>query len=324
MKTKRLLRLSFITLLLFIVHLQIFGQLKNFNNKGSINILTEKTALTISTESSDINEFVGLGIAISTILPPLIDLTKDIVTSNISKNALAYVGEYKCSASGDGFYKNSSQLALPKLKITRIVKREKDEKDTTAVEIILMPELSIDKTAYRYRVSNLIYNYSIAKTKNKYDYIDLNLEIKSKSIFVNNEVYKIADLRVTNIFIPMIHVGTINSLENQIYSGWFPLPTRSNTKYTKSIVNTKEDKTTTKTTNDGKKETTKDETSVNKYDVESNQVVESTGLYEIEVIATETNPYKIKAESLKKMVENTNSSIDSSIKALITYLTKTK
>ena len=102
------------------------------------------------------------------------------------------------------------------------------------------------------------------------------------------------------------------------------LRTRSTAKI-KINDETKEDKTVEKTINDGKKETTKNVTIETKYNVEnSKKLVDNTGLYEIEITANESNPYKIKAENNKSVIEISSESTTGIHKDFIKSLTKEK
>lgn len=269
------------------------GQIKNYNYNSKVKILSENTTLKITGVntrlSTDRQSSIPL-IAAGTILPPAIDYFVAANKEKTAKQALAYKGIYKCFASGDTFYLNNDFALLPKLTVTRIIKTKSGE-DIIAVKIELIPEMSADKTAFRYSVKdNCLYNYSIAKTKGRYDYIDLNLDLTFKSIFINKENYKIDELRKTSIFIPMIMVGNTNKLEENIYSGWIPLPTRSTYKQKDNYE----------------------------------RIPVSTGQYEIEITATETNPYKIKAENNKDYIEATGKQTSELLKSLVETITQDK
>jgi hypothetical protein len=278
----------------------------------------------VETPLTQTQQGAALLAAAGSILTPVVDLVVKSVQQKVKKNALAYKGEFKCSVSGDKFYKNDVTAALPKLTMKRIIKST-DGTDQVAVEIELVPELSEDKTAFRYFVKDkCVYNYSIAKTKGDYDYIDLNIEIKIKNIFINKGEYKIDDLRTTTINIPMIHVGKTKQVEEKVYSGWIPLPTRSTGKK-KEAAPIKEETTVVKTNKEGVIETNKEETTVKKSDAEDyGQIKDNTGLYEIEITATETNPYKIKAENKQELIESSSESVTDIFKAIIESLTKEK
>ncbi|MCX6330362.1 MAG: hypothetical protein NTZ85_12735, partial [Bacteroidia bacterium] len=226
----------------------------------------------------------------------------------------------------ENFYKSKSDTLLPKLTITRMIKT-KDKVDLVAAKIILKPELSKDRTAFRYYVDrDFKYDYSIAKTKCKYDYIDLTLEIGVKSISINKSEYKINDLRTTTISIPQILVGKAYSItDKQLYSGWIPLPPRSILHIVKDSVTTTENKTVVKTNKTKEKEETAEKTTVTKYNVDDTKIIaDNTGLYEVSIKAVETNPYKIKAENKQTFIENTGDSMTDMIKEIIKTLTKEK
>ncbi len=267
------------------------GQVKNYNYNSKVKILSEKTTLKISgidtRLSTDRQSSIPL-LAAGAILPPAADYFVAAIKEKKAKEALAYKGVYKCFASGDTFYLNNDFALLPKLTVLRKIKAKSGE-DITAVEIDLIPEMSVDKTAFRYYVKDkCLYEYSIAKTKGKYDYIDLNLDLTFRSIFINKENYKIDDLRKTSIFIPMIMVGNTTGLEESIYSGWIPLPARSTYKQKESYE----------------------------------RIPVSTGQYEIEITATETNPYKIKAENKKDYFEATGKQTTELLKSLVETVTQ--
>jgi hypothetical protein len=307
---------------------QVYSQLKNYNDNGKVKIIAENTTLSITTVDAKLvsdNQVAGLAVAAGAILSPVIDLIVNSVKEKAKKNALAYKGEFKCSTSEENFYKNNDYAALPKITIKRVIKTFGGD-DKKAVEIEMVPELSTDKTAFRYFIKDkFTYNYSIAKTKGSYDFIDLNLEIKFKSLSINKDEYKINDLRTTTINIPMIHVGKTTQLSEGVYSGWIPLPPRSNVKFTKKSDDSTEDKTIIKTTSNGKKETTKEETTITKHDVSDyEKIADNTGLYEVEITATETNPYKIKAENKKEIIESSSESATGILKAVIESFTKEK
>ena len=307
------------------LQIQVYCQLVNYNDKGKVKLFAEKTTLTITgvdTRLTPENQMAGLVMAAGAILPPVTDLVVKNIKEKAKKNALAYKGEYRCSVSEEKFYRNNDYAALPKLAMKRIVKTSEGT-DRVAVEIELVPELSADKTTFRYYVKDkCIYNYAIAKTKSSYDYIDLNIEIKFKSIAIHKGEYKIDDLRTTTISIPMIHVGKTTQLSEKAHSGWIPLPPRSTVKKTEAEPIT-EEKITVKTNNAGVKETTKEEISVKKSNTEEyEKLADNTGVYEIEITATETNPYKIKAENKQVIIENSSESTTAILKAVIKSLTK--
>lgn len=320
-------KLVLTSIVIILMQTQVYSQLKNYNDCGKVKILSEKTELTIEGISSNIKPdqtIVGVTVAaaLGLILPPAIDYVMASIKEKTKKNALAYKGEYQCSGSGENFYLSKNCASLPKLTITRLIKNVK-KSDKVAAEFRLIPELSNDKSAFRYYVdANFVYNYSIAKTKCRYDYIDLILEITFKSISINKLEYKISDLRTTTISIPEIYVGKTKSLSNRYYSGWIPLAPKPIIDTTLKSDSTKEDKIVLKTNNSGITEKSKEETIVIKYNVKDTTIIDNnTGLYEVSIKATETNPYKIKAENKQEIIESTSDSLIEALKAIIKTLT---
>ena len=307
---------------------QVYCQLVNYNDNGKVKILAEKTTLSITGVKTKLipdEEAAGIiATAGAAVLPPLIDLVVSGVKEKAKKNALSYKGEYKSFASGEKFYINNDYASLPKLTITRTIKKT-DGTNATAVNIELDPVLSADKTAFRYYIKDKCeYTYSVAKTKGDYDYIDLNIEVKFKSLSINEDEYKLNDLRTTIVSIPMVHVGQTTQLSENIYSGWIPLPPRSTAKSTE-VEPVTEEKTVIKIDKDGKKEKTSEKTTTKKSNTEQyNRLADITGLYEIEITVTETNPYKIKAENKQSIIENSSESSASFLKAMIQVLAKGK
>lgn len=311
-----------------VLPIQVYCQLINYNDKGSVKLLAEKTTLSIIGVNAKLTpdeQFAGLIAAAGAILPPIIDLVVTNIKEKVKKNALSYKGEYKGFVSGEKFYMSNDNASLPKLTLTRKIKLKADQSDQVAVKIEIIPELSSDQTAFRYKIQDKCeYNYSIAKTKCKYDYIDVNIEIKFKSLSIIKDEYKLNDLRTTIITLPMVHVGNTKALSESVYSGWIPLPPRSTAKYIDTEPVT-EEKIVIKTNNTGVKDTTKEETSTKKSNSERfDKLADNTGLYEIEISVTETNPYKIKAENKQTLVESSSESGTAILKAAVKVLTEEK
>ncbi len=280
-------------LLVTLLSCQAYGQVRNYTDHGRINILAGKTTLTITDVETKLTpdiQSAALLAAAGTILPPVVDFVVSSVEQQIKKNARAYQGTYQASVSGDRFYRNNDFAALPKLVLTRTVKL-RNETDLKVVEIELVPELSADQTAFRYSVDNPFrYDYSLAKTRGRYSYIDIQLEIKFRSIYVSKEAYKVSDLRSTSILIPMVPVGRTGRLPEKAYSGWIPLPPRS-------TVKTAGETEKTKATYD--------------------RLADNTGLYEIEITVTEINPLKIRSEEQQEIIKGTGEPAGDVIKAII-------
>lgn len=289
------------TLLLFVATAlagQAYGQVRNYTDHGRINALAGKATLTITGVETKLTpdiQSAALLAAAGTILPPVADLVVSAVEQQVKKNARAYQGTWQASMSGDRFYRNNDFAALPKLVLTRTVKL-KNETDLTVVEIELVPELSADQTAFRYSVRGPFrYDYSLAKTRGRYSYIDIELEITFRSIYVSKETYKVSDLRTTSILIPMVAVGRAGRIPEKAYSGWIPLPPRSTVKTAGETEKTKA-----------------------LYD----RLADDTGQYEIGITVTETNPLKIRSENQQEIIKGAGEPAGDVIKAIIETLTE--
>lgn len=301
------------------------AQHKNYDSKGKVKILGDKTTLMISENTSGENkifEMLAIPAIVAAVVPTVIDLVATNVKQQMKRNTLAYSGEYKGFVSGENFYLKDDSINLPKLTLTRkIIKKNGGEE--TAVQLVLIPEISADKTAFRYYVDkNITYNYSISKTRCKYDYIHLNLELEIKSLHVSKSEYKLSDVRTTNISIPLIHVGSKNDLNEKIYSGWIPFPARS-TVAKAGMDSVSEEKIVIKTDKDDKVEETKEEIFTKKSNPEKfEKIASNTGLYEISITATETNPYKVKAVINNEVAEGSSESVSKILKTVFEQITK--
>lgn len=306
------------------------SSLKNYNGSSSAKIVSEKTTLKITPVSArtDKNQAAGLAAVAATIGPSLIDFGVKSIQQKLKSDALKYTGSYKAFTSEEKFRTTEKDIALPKLKITREIVLEKDAvsgSTTPAVSFELIPIQSEDQTAFRYKLDNstFSYNYSIAKLKGQQRFVDLTVEIKVKSLSVKSGEYKLNDVRTVSVNIPMVKVGKAN-ITDDIYTGWIPLLPKSEFDEEKKGDVT-ETKITTKT--EGAKPAVKTTEEVVTKDVVKKKpqpINASTGLYEIEVVVTEVNPAKIKAEQRAAFVDATSESGTAVLKSILEALTKDK
>lgn len=262
------------------------AQTRAYSDKGHLRIVADKTTLSIRDSSVSLMEEnqSSLVTTAGIVLPPAADLVSALFEGVAIRDAKKYQSSYSASVSSDHFYAEASEAFLPILTLTRWVKDTKG-KDHLAANMILYPELSADKTAFRFRVSkHFLYQYSTAKTTGRYDYLQLNLAIKVKSLSIQKEEYRIADLRTTSLQLPMVHVGQTQVLTEPVYSGWIPLPAPSTGKA---------------------KGNSRDYV----------RLPGRTGLYEIDVTVTETNSYKARAEEKQVMIKTTGDEASDVFKA---------
>jgi hypothetical protein len=300
------------------------AQKNNYDSKGKQKVYGEKTYLQI-TKASHPKSMGGGVAAFAALAAPAIDafitIGKEIRKANVKK----YEGSYKASNYESGFYEDSTSVFLPKLTITRDILL-KTGTEINAATITLTPELSADRSSFRYKLTDLTYLYSIAKTKGDWDYINVNVELKFKALAINKGQYELKDLRGTNLFIPMVLVGSTYTINpnKPIYSGWIPFPPPVITEKTLSPETTESQEVTTATEKAGTTTTEKaTNTTKTKKAVKGEEAdMKNTGTYEIECTVVETNPYKITVEYRQQLAEASGDKVGELLKAAAGLLKK--
>ncbi|PRD56734.1 hypothetical protein C5749_05755 [Sphingobacterium gobiense] len=303
------------------------GTVRNYSHNSRPKIIAEKTKLTIDTTNKNTHNqknFAGVVGLAAALAPTVIDFGTTIISQSLKVDEADYTGTYKASNSQEGFYTENDGLALPQLRFEReIVLNEKPDALTPAVLINLVPEMSKDSTAFRYKIDNdnFKYQYSIAKLKGAYNYIDLHLEIKIRSLSVNANKYELNDIRTVTMVIPTVKVSDNAKVTDEIFSGWIPLFPKSSIDIdtVKNIIEEKEKEITDE--NGITKKTTEKITSV-KVPKTIKYTPIPSGVYEIEVMATEVNIAKMKAEQRAKLFDETSESGGALLKAIVEQLTK--
>lgn len=304
------------------------AQLSNYGSAGSVKIIGAKTKLVIEPVDVELKpdeHGVTLVTAIGTIAPALISLGVKAVQQKLEKDALAYTGVYSAFNSAQGFYNVENYVGLPKLTVQRWIIDATGE-DRLAAELVFDPEISEDRTAFRYKFNNneSSYHYTIAKLKKKHRHIDVTVEIKVKSLTVTKDQYKSTDLGTALFTIPLVKLGETYSHVDEIYSGWMQLPLMNT--FTKK-VSTMQDTVSkiTRTMDIITIEPPKaiEETVITvRYGADSTITqYEKSGVYEVSATVTETNPYKIKAEQRAARAEATGEAATDFLKAILEVLT---
>ena len=291
-------------------------------------ILTQETTLKIDRIPTNLRSDKEIaGPVMGAIAGPLIDLVTGVVKEKIKQNVAKYTSSFIVNASGNSFYLDEKNINLPKLTILRKVIKKADGKEAVALTITLVPELSPDKTAFRYVVKPpFIFNYTSAKTKGAYDYIDISLDIVFKALVVKNSNYDLENLRATSVVIPAVVPGS-NALSEDISlnTGWIPFPAVP-TLAVETDLSSEDAKTVTVTgTKDGKELNDKIKTvthTLNKNGTDQQRLTNNAGLYEFEITVTESNPYKIKVQNRQQMVETNGDASGTLLKAISGSLLK--
>jgi hypothetical protein len=276
-----------------ILTLNAAAQTRAYSDKNHLRIVADKTTLSIRDSSISLLEEnqSPLITTASIVLPPAVDFVSALLGGAATRDAKKYQSGYSASVSSDHFYAEASEAFLPILALKRWVKDRKGN-DHLAASIEFQPELSSDKTAFRFVVSdNFLYQYATAKTIGRYDYLQLNVLINVKNLSIQKDEYRIAELRTTTLQIPMVHVGQTRKLSEPVYSGWIPLPTPSTAKA---------------------KGSTRDYV----------RLPGRTGLYEIGITVTETNAYKVRSEDKQVMIKSSADEASNLIKAGIRTTTE--
>jgi hypothetical protein len=318
-----------ILLLIGIITTNVKAQLGNYNSNGKAKILSEKAWLQITTKGEEVKAEKENAAAIAgALLGPLVDVGVAVAKEKAKQNAAKFKNSYIVNASGSGFWESSNKANLPVLTVTRKVILDNDKKtEAVALKITLVPELSPDKTAFRFVATNtIVFEYTSAKTKGDHDYIDITLDIKFKALLINKSQYEVKDLRGTSVLIPMVKVGeTTFSSDVPITSGWLPFPAKP-TLEIETDVTEKEIKTVKSSgKKEGKEFDDKSETettTVKKKAKDIERIKENSGLYEFEVTVMESNPYKIKAENKQKMIESSGDASAAFLKAIVDAIFK--
>lgn len=269
------------------------AQTHAYSDKNHLRIVADKTTLSIRDSSVSLLEEnqSALMTTASIVLPPAADFVSALLEGAATRDAKKYQSSYSASVSSDHFYAEANEAFLPILTLKRWVKDKKGN-DHLAACIEFRPELSADKTAFRFMVSdNFLYQFATAKTIGRYDYLQLNLLINVKNLSIQKEEYRMATLRTTSMQIPMVHVGQTRKLSEPVYSGWIPLPAPSTAKA---------------------KGSTRDYV----------RLPGRTGLYEIDMTVTETNAYKVRAEEKQVMIKSSSDQASDVIKAGIRSTTE--
>lgn len=322
-----MIRILFISLL-FVAIASCRSQLENYNTDGAVKIVTQKAWLSIDQDSEKEvkNEKEAAGAVIGSILAPLVDVGFAVAKEKAKQNAAKYKSSFVVSASGSGFWAGENKVKLPVLTIMRKA-TPTGGLEASAMKLTLRPELSPDKTAFRYTVADpFIYLYSTAKTDGVYDYIDVTLDIKFKALIVAKGQYEVKDLRGTSIVIPALRPGQASlPSEGMTASGWLPFPAKPSleveTDVTEQEIKTVEEKGSKEGKNVNDKVVT-DTKTLKKRAKETQTLKTNAGLYEFEITVTESNPYKIKAENKQQLTEASADSSASFLKAIIDAIFK--
>jgi hypothetical protein len=295
--------------------LQAEAQLVNYDVRGKVKIDAERVWAELGGKQvALVSDKQGYAALATALLPPAIDAARAIVNEKMKQRLEQYSQSYTVSVSGASFWENENMLLLPVINIHRQVKPKQDTNALEALSIELQPELSPDGTAFRFRLEQpILYRYAAVRTRGRYDYINLDLEIQFNALIVNKDKYEFRNLRTTHLFIPMQKPGSTWLPEGvSICSGWIPFPPRPAIAYEADVAE-KEYKTVLSSGRKSGKslddsvttETTTLQLRGRDYEV----LKRKAGLYEMEITVHEYNPFKVKAAARQQIFSNSSESL---------------
>lgn len=284
-----------------------YTQLVNYDEKGKVKILSSFLVVEIDTLSVVIKGPEQSAGIIGTLLSPALDLGAAVIGEAIKHGPPKYSSSMTATASAAGFWISGRVVSLPVLRIRRMILRPGKQVAEEAYSIVLHPELSPDKTAFRFILKEPFeYKYAGVKTRKEYDYINLEILVKMKALAVTEGEYDLSDLRTSSLMIPLVKTGsTYLPSANNRPGGWFPFPPRptfsveseeadevSRTVATKGTANGKPDNDTLTTVT----------RTINKKGTAIQPVGPHSGNYEITVEVVEINPFRGRAMQREKVI----------------------
>jgi hypothetical protein len=209
---------------------------------------------------------------------PLVSVGYAFVRSSIEKQAKQYLANYACTNSGDAFFETRQYANLPQLTIRRSItvsdrSGSSGVKSIDALVLVMEPELSSDKHAFRYRVKSINMSYSKARTKGRFDYIDVQLDMIFRCLATEAKK-EVVTLRAFSFVIPSVKPNAPYDVASLPRSSWLPFPP--------AVQGTN-----------------------------GAGVYDKTGTYEFIINVTESNPYKIRADNKQVIVEKSSNGASS-------------
>lgn len=260
-----------------VMHAQDYSYNEHSQTRG-IETYSERVTLDIVPIRTRIAEDRETAVpAIGAIAAPLVNVGLSVVKARLAKTARQYMASYACANSGERFYESRQFVHLPELTIKRsitIADRVSSDgmKTADALTIVLVPELSADKRAFRYSVKLVNMGYSKARTRGKFDFIDVQLDVIFRNLTVDGVKPEVLNLRAFTLVIPAVKPNQAYDTSALPRSSWLPFPP-----------------------------TPQISKGVGDYN--------GTGTYEFQIMITESNAYKVRAENKQFMMDKSSDSL---------------
>lgn len=282
------------------------AQLINYNGNGKVRILSSFLLLEIDTLVAEIRGTEQSAALLATLLPPAIDLGAAVLGAGIKHGPPKYSTSSTATASGAGFWVSEREAALPVLDLRRMVIPAGSGTPEEAWHIRLTPQLSADRTAFRYVLADSVdFRYAGVKTKRQFDYINMELIIQLRALAVTEGEYELYDMRTSSLHLPMMKAGSVYTPSRlTIAGGWFPFPPKPSYGIETEEADEVSKTVATRGTSNGKPDndtlTTVTRT-INKRGSGVQVLSRRAGNYEITVEVIEINPYRGRAMEREKL-----------------------
>lgn len=222
----RTLKPKIIVILLFISNC-IYAQMRSYPGRDRVN----KEVITL--KLLDTKEKQGFSAIALAAAPFIVDKVFSAIDTIKAKKLAEFSAEYEANASGDNLFASFTQMDAPTLLLERTILEDGESNPDVVVQIELIPELSVDKKAFRYKTGAVKFKKSKARYQIKRNlgfkkvdqYLNLNIDVSFK-VFQEGKTYSEQDLGTRSLTIQGIQPdeeGKALDIE-ELKTGWFPMP----------------------------------------------------------------------------------------------------
>ena len=282
------------------------AQIVNYNASGKVRVLSSFLVLKLDTVTVQVQGAEQTASLLPGLIAPAIDLGVALIGEAIKHGPAKYSSVLSAGASGAGFWLTDRQVSLPRLSISRMIIPASTGIPETAFTIVLIPELSADRTAFRYQLKDSFeYRYAGVKTVRRFDFVNMEIVIRLRALTVSAGEYKLAELRSSSVQIPAMRAGHVYIPSDiNTAGGWFPFPPKPSFEVETEKASETLRTVATLCTANGRPDNDTLTTLTRTIDKKSSgiQVIgQRSGNYEITVEVIEINPYKGRAVEREKV-----------------------
>lgn len=286
--------------ILIFLHGYCVAQTKVYTDGHKENIVSSKTSVTVEAGSAiamQVDQIKSIDLGLYSIMETAeetntteydlsegiesgLNLINSVTKSVVESDTGLYEASFSGSCSGTGFY-NDSKVNPPIIHVNRTVRLKRDnEKEITAIDLTLTPEISPDGLAFRYSTNlPFTYNYTSAKQKRGFKYVDSRITIKFTYYSNVKGERKSETMQEVSLNLNAMKTSKSPQSVNE-NSGWILLPPISTTSKTVECESGDKD-------------------CINGKKTAYAAITNETGNYDVLVTIKEKNIYKSKAETRK-------------------------